>query len=1519
MRKILTGLFALLFALGLGFVTVRFLHAQTPQAPNLNRVDAPSACQTELQWTQPQGPVDEFIISWKINGGSYSGDWGLGFGCSSNCSSVTYTHEDSSVVRPETLYTYRVKSRRLIGPDSPWSNQEKSATTPAVMTPPTPNIGGNSWNSDGTKLTINWNQLTLRNGGYRVYYSDTGTPTDSNGVSLLAGDVWNYYEDFFSTLTPHYFSLKSFQTDAGCFIGDITKSSDGSIAKFSPFSGVIIVPATPGNLQSGATPEGTSWRIDFSWNAAAEAGSYELQYATDQSFSSPTTRVVNGTSYSEIISQNQTLYWRVRSVRTQNGITGVSYYAKSMVSVGLNAPNPFSASYSFDPMITGQGNISVKLSWQDNTSVNPRAIEIFEAIDGAAFPSTPTYLVSGNPPAMEYTLSLAPDKLYEYRVRVRAGGTAPYSYSSYSSEASVDLRYVTAEFEFSGYAWGAHGDSATGNIGGTGWVSFNPSSGDGIRVVSDPSGLLWGRAWGATTGVDGKYKYGWLSFTQSGLSGCPAGYGACEARLDKATGKISGWAKFTDADGEYGWVSLRGNGYGVCFGGSTSVAPVDNGIFGTMEVMTGVDCAGDGSVVNKDLSGLMWGGISGTGWFAFTTGTLTPGGILIAPSGSINAAIFEKIDFTATAPATWYVGTNEAGDNAIRGGSAVWGTIVPDVTSVVGAPATYSADRTSGSYFIFASSSVARASARVNVGAPYDILQCTSNEATSMGIAWRERYGNWTPQLYPSYAPHTRTLYFAAVPQNNPAPAGPLTGVLGDTTGTGSGDYLQTSLSTSTDYYYQLKTTYGNGFATTTGIYGPCRTFAGKYISDVPSRTKAFAVSPNLIYVNWKDNATSTSPYTFEVQRIKVTPATSTQFSATSTSASAIRLEWKNNTTSTPYYHELERTTSTSAQFTSSDTSSTTIDVYGHNDITPLPPNTNKYFIFSDSSVVEATTYFYRIRSCSTVDLSKAYVAISELKKGGTEKPPIACSKYTYSRIDESTLVSTTTRPIAPTNIVVTPLSRSQIRISWTDNSAREHGFEIRRTGGPDGVATTSVPRSEGTGGTVTYTDTGFGTSLDALSPGVQYTYEVRSYRTIDDGGPYNGQVVYSSRLNGSGYTYFVVRAARNPSEGGSVSDSTGAISCPGTCTAEFPHGTLVTLNAAENFHYYFLNWSGVSCNGGNNLPVCAFTGNADPAQANFEPVEFQVTVSISGLGTVTGTGGINCSDQHLSGEVCSAWIMEGTNASFTATPRGGSSFTGWSGACTGTSACAFVMNANKSITASFTGGDGGGSAVYDMKKIPVIVRNAREKVGTFLADVSGTLYRALRVGAAEGNNEENDRRGMFANITESIRGFYSFMKAQIAELTGRVERVVEYAEKRAEEIIAEQTEVAHGVQSQPSNLDGYFSMTSSTVSIPSLRDNINLEPDTVYVYRVRLVYSELNKTDWDLVGATKTLRDISGAPLENHPVCTRNSYCDYEVPGYRSSRVIGNVPEIEESEQQCKVNSDCRDVGRGGQIYQER
>ena len=75
------------------------------------------------------------------------------------------------------------------------------------------------------------------------------------------------------------------------------------------------------------------------------------------------------------------------------------------------------------------------------------------------------------------------------------------------------------------------------------------------------------------------------------------------------------------------------------------------------------------------------------------------------------------------------------------------------------------------------------------------------------------------------------------------------------------------------------------------------------------------------------------------------------------------------------------------------------------------------------------------------------------------------------------------------------------------------------------------------------------------------------------------------------------------------------------------------------------------------------------------------LTVSKAGNGTGSVTSspaGIDC------GSDCSESYADGTSVTLTATPAAGSTFSGWSGACTGIGTCTVAMDADKNVTATF-------------------------------------------------------------------------------------------------------------------------------------------------------------------------------------------------------------------------------------------
>jgi uncharacterized repeat protein (TIGR02543 family) len=141
-------------------------------------------------------------------------------------------------------------------------------------------------------------------------------------------------------------------------------------------------------------------------------------------------------------------------------------------------------------------------------------------------------------------------------------------------------------------------------------------------------------------------------------------------------------------------------------------------------------------------------------------------------------------------------------------------------------------------------------------------------------------------------------------------------------------------------------------------------------------------------------------------------------------------------------------------------------------------------------------------------------------------------------------------------------------------------------------------------------------------------------------------------------------------------------ISCGTSCEANIPlysPALPVTLTATADPGYKFMSWTG--CTSTTN--ACIVTMNAAKSvTATFKAV-FPLTVSKTGTGTGTVKAtGINCDTTPTAD--CNETYLKDTNVSLTATATTGSRFTGWSGACTGSTTCTVAMTDAKNVTANF-------------------------------------------------------------------------------------------------------------------------------------------------------------------------------------------------------------------------------------------
>lgn len=169
-----------------------------------------------------------------------------------------------------------------------------------------------------------------------------------------------------------------------------------------------------------------------------------------------------------------------------------------------------------------------------------------------------------------------------------------------------------------------------------------------------------------------------------------------------------------------------------------------------------------------------------------------------------------------------------------------------------------------------------------------------------------------------------------------------------------------------------------------------------------------------------------------------------------------------------------------------------------------------------------------------------------------------------------------------------------------------------------------------------------------------------------------------------SNYTLSVTKSG---SGSGTVTSSPTGINCGSTCSASYSSGTSVTLTAAAASGSTFGGWSG-ACTGTGACTVSMTAARSVTATFNGPGASYTLSVTKmgNGSGVVTSSpSGIDC------GSGCSANFSSGTSVSLSAAPASGSTFGGWSGACSGTSNCTVSMTAARNVTATFnTSGNGG-------------------------------------------------------------------------------------------------------------------------------------------------------------------------------------------------------------------------------------
>jgi uncharacterized repeat protein (TIGR02543 family) len=151
----------------------------------------------------------------------------------------------------------------------------------------------------------------------------------------------------------------------------------------------------------------------------------------------------------------------------------------------------------------------------------------------------------------------------------------------------------------------------------------------------------------------------------------------------------------------------------------------------------------------------------------------------------------------------------------------------------------------------------------------------------------------------------------------------------------------------------------------------------------------------------------------------------------------------------------------------------------------------------------------------------------------------------------------------------------------------------------------------------------------------------------------------------------YTVSGSASPMAGGTVS-----------CTSPVNHGSTASCTVTPSVGYSIGTISGCGGTAGSSSPYTTGTiAAACTVAATFALNSYTLTVAKSGTGSGTVTSsptGVNC------GADCTEVYSHGTTVTLTAAADGSSSFTGWSGACSGTGACTVTMTAATTVTATF-------------------------------------------------------------------------------------------------------------------------------------------------------------------------------------------------------------------------------------------
>jgi len=297
--------------------------------------------------------------------------------------------------------------------------------------------------------------------------------------------------------------------------------------------------------------------------------------------------------------------------------------------------------------------------------------------------------------------------------------------------------------------------------------------------------------------------------------------------------------------------------------------------------------------------------------------------------------------------------------------------------------------------------------------------------------------------------------------------------------------------------------------------------------------------------------------------------------------------------------------------------------------------------------------------------------------------------------------------PAAPTGLTATPVSTTQLNLSWTDNSINETGFQI-----------------ESPVGTLIHTTAANVTSYShsGLTCNTTYTYSLTATNAFGNSAAITGNAMTSpcliipqpgptpqpgpawiADLTPYQETGLGVRVTIEGTGQGRVVSTTKGVGGQGIdcssanqrtgCQANFVPATYVTLTPLPATDSAFSGWGGnEDCNKGTFL-----INGGVLCTAYFQSLNRPLTVEVNGRGKIT-------TEQFKCPPTCQGNYLAGTMVTLQASPTPNWTFAGWSGDCN--SQGMVTLTAAKTCRATFLDdlnipnqGDGNGDGIKDAEQ----------------------------------------------------------------------------------------------------------------------------------------------------------------------------------------------------------------------------